>query len=220
MKQWLIIIGMSAVIAGMLLYSAYNRGKETKDKEWQKKFQTYEQEVQAYNLKLHETIEQQTKVIDSLKAIKPKIITKYVKEATQIDSSLAQDSTKENATRLYRTKLSDLSVKPDTLPDLTVREIGWGAKFFLELQAKRELLLNRDDVIMKQDDLISSLTEANKGLHEEIGLLKLQINNLPEEEDSFWEDRFPVIIGGGIGYDINQKTIVPTVGIYFGIRIN
>ena len=40
------------------------------------------------------------------------------------------------------------------------------------------------------------------------------------EEVGFWNNRFPVIIGVGIGYDIDRKTITPNIGLYWGIRIN
>lgn len=50
---------------------------------------------------------------------------------------------------------------------------------------------------------------------------KIVTNTIVEQEEAgFWYKRFPVIIGGGLGYDIDRKTIVPTVGIYIGIRIN
>lgn len=220
MKYWIALVFVSITLAGVLLYSAYNKGKEVKEKEWQDKFALYEQQVVLKNDSLDAVISDQQRVIDSLKAIKPVIVTKYIRETAQIDSSLKADSSKENAISLYRTKLSDLDVVPNGLPDLTVREIGFGAKFFVELQEKRELLFNADDVIIKQDDLISTLTDANKGLNQQVQLLRTQISTSTEQEESFWKDRFPVILGGGLGYDVDRKTVVPTVGIFFGIRIN
>lgn len=41
-----------------------------------------------------------------------------------------------------------------------------------------------------------------------------------EKEESFWSNRFPVIIGVGLGYDIDNKRIAPNIGIMWGIRIN
>lgn len=41
-----------------------------------------------------------------------------------------------------------------------------------------------------------------------------------EKDKSFWDDRFPVILGGGIGYDINKKDMSVNFGIYVGVRIN
>lgn len=225
MKQWLTITAVALFLAGVLLYSIYDRGYDkgyakASDKA-KKLLEKYEKENQRFKDSLQIVMDGLSDTILVLQNQKPKIIYKYKLVQQEIDSSIAQDSAK--ATDKYRIGLSELGVVPDQTPDLTYREIGFGAKFFSELMQKTELLAVSDHIQTEQQQQISTLSEAYKSSKREIELLKAKNQQEIEQlktDKSFWEDRFPLTVGGGLGYDFNHKQVIPMVGVIWGIRIN
>jgi len=212
-----IILAIIVIILGIVShYGFYELGKSSKDKEWKAKIKLYKQEVNKKEVEFNLSIMGLEHTIDSLKALQPKIVFKYLRQTQEIDSILSSDTTRNTATGLYREKLALLEIKPDTTQDLTVREIGWGAKNFIELQEKRELLFNCYDVVKEQDNLVDTLKFANQNLVKKIGLLELENT---DTEPSWFYRRFGFFLGAGYGYDFNTKQVNPQVGIYFGINL-
>jgi len=155
--------------------------------------------------------------VDSLQALQPKIIYKYFTKTQEVDSILTFDTTKGTAINLYRNNLALLEIKPDTSLDLTTKEIGWGAKNFIELQEKRELLFNCYGVVKEQETMLDTLSYSNLALIKKNSILEQQASLKPEP--SWWYKRFGFFIGGGYGYDLNTKQVNPQVGVYFGVNI-
>lgn len=215
MKQNFFLYLIIAVLFGVVLYGAYNKGRDVEKRIWQQK---YDLDISQANFRadsLDGIVKRLLKDLDSLKNIPAKIIVEYKERQAEIDSTLASDSTQ--AIPLYRNGLSELDVIPDETPILTNREVGLGAGFFLELKTKRELLFSSYDLQLKQEDIIDKLRQANKELIKENTLLRLK--PVVRDEESIWNHRFPLIIGGGVGYDIDRKQIGGSVGVYWGVRI-
>lgn len=208
MKTYLISLVIALIIGGFIAWSLHPDDKS------QEVIAQYQQRVKEVQDSLAQVIKTKQQEIDSLKSLEPKIIIKYKDKQHFIDSTIAKDST--NSIKEYRNGLLTLNVIPDSSKDLTFREIGFGAKFFNKLQESIDLILLKDQINDKQSLMIKQLQQKADILYEENELLKLK----ECEEPSFWYKRFPVIIGTGIGYDVDRKIIIPTVGIYIGIRIN
>ena len=207
-KTYLIALGICLVIGGFIGYSIHADDKS------QEVIAKYEKRVKQVQDSLAQIIDIKQKEIDSLKSLEPKIIFKYKEKQQNIDFVIAVDSPKSIIE--YRNGLKSLGVEPDLAKDLTFREVGFGAKFFNELNESIDLLLHKNQINQKQELIINQLKDKADLLISENELLKLK--ECPEP--SFWYKRFPVILGGGIGYDIDKKDISINLGIYFGVRIN
>lgn len=208
MKEILITLVIGLLLGGYVAWSW------KPDKDISQIIQKYEDRIKASKDSLNQIIQVKQKEIDSLKSLEPKIIIRYKEKQQNIDSVIAVDSL--NSIIEYRSGLKLLGVDPDEDKNLTYREIGFGAKFFNKLQESIDLLLLKDNINQKQGLIIQQLKDKADLLISENELLKLK----ECEEPSFWYKRFPVIFGGGIGYDIDRKAISLNVGLYFGIRIN
>ena len=208
MKTYLISIVIALIIGGFIGYSFHPDDKS------QEVIQKYEKQLAGAKDSLNKIIQIKQREIDSLKSLEPQIIIKYREKRQNIDSVIATDST--NAIGEYREGLKTLNVLPDNSKDLTYREIGFGAKFFNQLRENIDLTLLKDQINAKQESLNKQLQSKIEILLSENELLKLK----ECDEPSFWYKRFPIILGGGIGYDIEKKNMSVNFGIYFGIRIN
>lgn len=216
MKQNLFLYIIIAVLFGVIVFSAYQKGKDAEKRIWQQK---YDLDIAKANFKadsLDKVVQKLLKNLDSLKNLPAKIIEVERERQDQIDSTIKKDSSK--AIVEYRKGLISLGTLPDSGVVLTNREIGFGAKYFSQLQSKIDLLDVAYQLQLKQDDIIGTLRATNKELIKENHLLKTQNNE--KDSESFWDNRFPLILGGGVGYDLDRKVISGSIGIYWGVRIN
>ena len=207
-KTYLIALGICLVIGGFIGYSIHPNDKSNEV------IAKYQKRIEKVQDSLSQVIRVKQLEIDSLKSLEPRIIVKYKTIKESIDSTIAKDST--NSIPEYRKGLELLGTHSDNTKDLTYREIGFGAKYFTQLKEAIDLILLKDQISDKQQTLINQMQSKLDVALSETELLKLR----EPEEPSFWYKRFPVIIGVGIGYDIDRKTITPNIGLYWGIRIN
>ncbi len=225
MKQWMTLVLVSMALAGVLLYSAYQRGYDRGKSEaitkCDKLIQNYEKETKRIQDSLQFIFDGLSDTILALQNQKQKIIIKYKLIEKEIDSLISQDSTQ--SIPQYRLNMNVLGVSPDETTGLTYREIGFGAKFFTELRAKREEKLILEEIDRQKTEQLTTMNEALKSSKRENELQKLKHKQEIEQmktDKSFWEDRFPLVIGGGLGYDFNHKQVMPIIGVIWGVRIN
>ena len=206
MKTQLIMMGICLVIGGFIGWSLHPDDKSNEI------IAKYEKRLEA----TQDSITQVTRVfqleIDSLKALRPIIITKYHTTKEQINETIAKDSL--NSIPEYRKGLTNLGTIPDSTSNLTFREIGFGALYFNGLLEKIEQLDLAEKISDRQDIMLKQWALKYESALGEVELLKMKECEAP----GFWYKRFIAYLGCGINYD--GKLIAPGLQIGVGIRIN
>jgi len=174
---------------------------------------------------LNSLVGNKVETIDSLKSIIARIRRQSFQKQLEIDSLIAFDSSK--AVEQYRLALETLGVIPDMADRLTLREIGYGAKFLfgysgmqlqihLQEQAFNELeslLSLKESIITEQINIISTSKKILKKTGLEVDLYK----SAYEDATRFWANRISLVIGGTSNY-VNG-TVHFGVGATLGIKI-
>lgn len=162
--------------------------------------------------------------IDSLEVELIKIKQLYRLKGKTIDSLIAKDST--NAIEQYRLALQNLGVIPDMSERLTLREIGYGAKFISEIPSIN-LQLSILEMTNKNYERLDSIRIATIAEYEkqEIKYDRLIRNGTHQTEvyrqayenaTRFWANRIIVYLGVGANYN---ETIKPGLQLGVGIKI-
>ena len=206
MKTQLIMMGICLVIGGFIGWSLHPDDKSNEV------IANYQKRLEAIQDSVTQVIGVYQLEIDSLKALRPIIITKYRTTKEQINETILKDSA--NSIPEYRKGLNSLGTIPDDTPNLTFREIGFGAVHFNQLSASIEQLELAEKISNRQDIMLKQWALKYGSALSEVELLKMKECEAP----SFWYKRFIAYLGVGINYD--GKLIAPGLQLGVGIRIN
>jgi len=157
-------------------------------------------------------------IIDSLEAIPPEIEKEIVYLQAGVDSSISKDSS--NATAEYRKGLRLLSVRTESTPTLTLREIGIGALTFRETYGLRLKIPVLQETIFELKNLDASNTKLlaiKDNIIRVDSLLAAGQDLIIDELDSFWRNRFVWTVG--IYYIYVPATMKTGLGIGTGVGI-
>lgn len=211
-----LIIGM-IIVSGLLLCSAFILGKMTEEKKWIKEQSELISYYDSAVTSLDKELTYLKQIADSLWKAKQEIIIKWKIKEVEIHQTIAQDSSV--VVQEYRNGLTSLNVPPDKTPDLSKREIGFGALFFNELKYKREDVANCNEINQTKDEIVNKLKLQNNNLVGEVATLKFRLHAEENKQDSFWENRIIPVIGAGGLYTQESKF---DIGFFigYGIRIN
>lgn len=209
-----LIIGL-IIASGLLLYSAFTLGKMTEEKKWIKEQSELISYYDSAVTSLNKDLAYLKQKADSLWRLKQEIIIKWKIKEVEIHQAIAQDSSV--VVQEYRNGLTSLDVPPDKTPDLSKREIGFGALFFNELKYKREDVAACNEINQTKDEIVDKLKLQNNNLVGEVATLKSRLRT--EGKDSFWKNRIIPVIGAGGFYTQEGKF---DIGFFigYGIRIN
>ena len=164
--------------------------------------------------------------IESLESIIKELKLQTIVKQDEIDSLIFYDSL--NAIAEYRKGLKTLGTYTDSNPQLTLSEIGYGAKYFAECAGLRLQINYNDSVFHKirelirtKDEIISEFKKTNANLEKlaiDTELQNAAYKSELERMNSFWHKRF--IFYAGYGLILHNGTVAagPSAGI--GIRIN
>jgi len=206
MKTQLIMMGICLVIGGFIGWTLHPDDKSNEV------IANYQKRLEAIQDSVTQVIGVYQLEIDSLKALRPIIITKYRTTKEQISETILKDSA--NSIPEYRKGLNSLGTIPDDTPNLTFREIGFGALYFNGLLEKIEQLDLSEKISDRRELMVKQWALKYESALGEIELLKMKECEPP----SFWYKRFIAYLGVGINYD--GKLIAPGLQLGFGIRIN
>ena len=163
--------------------------------------------------------------IDSLMMVLRRIRRQSHNRQMEIDSLIASDSSR--AIQQYRIALETLGVIPDMSARLTLREIGYGAKFLsdyqgmqlqvhLQAEAFNELellIILKEDVITEQKNIIISKEKKVEQTEMESDLYKAAY----EDVTRFMANRIVVVAGGTTVY-VNGVFHFGA-GVTFGLKL-
>src|SRR5690606_13135474 len=140
--------------------------------------------------------------IGKLQAEKETVKETVQDDITEIDVAIEVDCS--NAIVKYRDNLFLLGYVPHQSDYLTSREIGLGAKLFLEFNGRRLQLTNNDTLIARYKSVVKEKYKQreNKEILTHNGSQAAKYyQDLYEDTQGFFYDRFIVYAGIGAGYD-------------------
>ena len=130
------------------------------------------------SLRLHiATLEKER---DSLKQIPPLIDIQIVERERQIDENIAKDSSR--AIVEYRKALQDNGDLPESGEYLSFREIGLGAKNMARLPSLRLKIKTYEEIVFKDDIIISDLKYQIGGYQE--------LNEMQKESTRYYQELY------------------------------
>ena len=211
-----IIVGIAFFLVGILLMKSCSKEGDLQAtlnnlKEKLKTEQTARESKELEITALH-------KANDSLAAVKQQIKKQIVYRDREIDENIAKDSSR--AIVEYRRSLQDNDYLPDGNTNLTLREIGIGAKLMAKVPKLELTIRIQDEIIFNKDKIIEDDAFIKESYKESLRIKDLEIfewQSLFEDTQSFWYDRFVIVAGVGGGY--TGTNVYPFLGVTVGVKI-
>lgn len=220
LTPYLAVAIVSLILGGMIFKSCFS--KETDLQTSLNNIKVELQKEQDNRNQLENENKRMKASYDSLEAVKQKEIIRTAEREREIDENIAGDSTRARIE--FNQALTENGEIPDPLPDnlnyVSYRDLGLSAKLMMKLPRvgmQLNICEQQVDTLLEayeNHQFIKKSYESSLGIHKrETKKLEIEL----ERRNSFWYDRFAIVVGGGAGYD--GTAVRPHVGVTVGVKV-